>query len=94
MKKNLRNGNTLYWESKKKKPNMISKYVVVIFDWKDRSLEKTEYHFETLEEAKSFVSSKEEGDIKIYNNVNQVIHSEKKYAKIKDKKKDDDNPYT
>lgn len=67
-------------------------YSVVIFDWVDGVLVKTEKFFETIEDAKEFVET-QTGDIKIYNIDKQVIHSEKrekKYAKIKNKGKDDD----
>ena len=68
-------------------------YSVVIFDWIEGTLTKTEYFFETIDEAKNFVET-QTGDIKIYNQDKQVIHSEKrekKYAKIK--KKEDDDSY-
>jgi hypothetical protein len=66
-------------------------YSVIIFDWVDGVLVKTETFFKTIEEAKEFVETKT-GDIKIYNIDKQVIHSEKKekkYAKIKNKEDDD-----
>jgi hypothetical protein len=65
-------------------------YNVVIFDWIEGVLTKTEYSFKTIEEAKEFVTT-QTGDIKIYNLDKKVIHSEKrekKYAKIK--RRDDD----
>ena len=74
-------------------------YSVVIFDWIEGVLTKTEKFFKTVEEAKEFVEG-QTGDIKIYNQDKQVIHSEKKvkkYAKIKHKKdkdkEDDDDSY-
>jgi len=66
-------------------------YSVIIFDWVDGVLVKTETFFKTIEEAKEFVETKT-GDIKIYNIDKQVTHSEKKekkYAKIKNKEDDD-----
>jgi bifunctional ADP-heptose synthase (sugar kinase/adenylyltransferase) len=66
-------------------------YSVIIFDWIEGVLTKTEYFFETIEEAKKFVET-QTGDIKIYNQDKQVVHSEKKekkYAKIKHKEDED-----
>lgn len=92
-------GNKNY-EGKKKKERIENKtkeknndYSVVIFNWVDGVLTKTEKLFKTIEEAKEFVET-QSGDIKIYNVDKQVIHSEKKekkYAKIKNKDKDKDD---
>ena len=57
-------------------------YSVIIFDWIEGVLTKTEYFFETIEEAKKFVET-QTGDIKIYNQDKQVVHSEKKEKKIR-----------
>ena len=85
--------NIMYWEEKNKKPKVKKEgFEVTLFTWNSKGeLEKNQYHFKTLAEARAFVETIQEGDIKIYNTNNQLVHSEKKYAKIKIKNNDDNS---
>ena len=82
------------WEEKNKKPKIRGEgFLVLVFDFSKAGVLKREEHiFQTEEEAKNFVDSIEDGDVKVYNSENKIILAIKKYAKVKIK--DDDNPYT
>lgn len=67
--------------------NQTKKFSVIVFNWIKGVLTKTEKIFQKLEDAKDFAED-QDGDVKIYNEKNEVILSEKKDKKDKKEKKD------
>lgn len=59
-----------------KKINNKNGYKLVVTDWVDDVLTKTEHFFDTIDEAKT-EGDKKFGSIKIYDRENKLIHSQK-----------------